>query len=145
MTHLENILTLGKGVPEILSLFCAFLTSIIGLKINLHKSEVTCFGTAVDRQDIYAHIFTCNVGSRLVLIEVALSNVPSYMLSFLRIPVGVTRRFDYYFFRARMLWQVKQGVKQYHLVRWPDVFQPREQEGLGFTGLQIKNISLLCK
>lgn len=32
------------------------------LNINFHKSEITCFDTAVDKQDIYAHIISCNVG-----------------------------------------------------------------------------------
>lgn len=65
------------------------------------------------------------------------------MLSFLRVPKGVSRRFD--FFRARMLWQEKQGMKKYHLVRWPGICQPREQEGLGVSDLQLKNVSMLCR
>ena len=44
-----------------------------------------------------------------------------------------------------MLWQEKQGVKKYHLVRWSDVCQPKDLGGLGVTNLEIKNISLLCK
>ena len=32
-----------------------------GLKINFHKSEILCFGKAVDRKNLYAEIFTCPI------------------------------------------------------------------------------------
>lgn len=44
-----------------------------------------------------------------------------------------------------MLWQEKDGVRKYHLVKWADVCQPRDQGGLGLTNLDVKNTSLLCK
>jgi hypothetical protein len=84
-----------------------------------------------------------SIGRRLILIETALSNVPTYMLSMFRIPKGVLKRCDFY--RSRMLWQEKQGVKKYHLVRWPDVCQPKDQGGLGISNLEYRNTSLLCK
>lgn len=42
-------------------ILCIF-EHLIGLKINFRKSEVTCFGAAVDKHDIYALIFTCKIG-----------------------------------------------------------------------------------
>jgi hypothetical protein len=30
-----------------------------GLKINFHKSEIICLGNSVDREHLYADIFTC--------------------------------------------------------------------------------------
>jgi hypothetical protein len=36
-------------------------------------------------------------------------------------------------------------VKKYHLVRWPDVCQPKDQGGLGISNLEYRNTSLLCK
>jgi hypothetical protein len=82
-------------------------------------------------------------GGRIILTETCLSNVPGFMMSFFRVPKGVLKRFD--FFRARVLWQEKDGVRKYHLVKWADVCQPRDQGGLGLTNLDVKNISLLCK
>jgi hypothetical protein len=82
-------------------------------------------------------------GGRIVLTEICLSNVPGFMMSFFRVPKGVRKRFD--FFRARVLWQEKEGVRKYHLVNWAEVCQPRDQGGLGITNLDVKNISLLCK
>jgi mannosylglycoprotein endo-beta-mannosidase len=82
-------------------------------------------------------------GGRIILTEICLSNVPGFMMSFFRVPKGVLKRFD--FFRARVLWQEREGVRKYHLVKWADVCQPRDQGGLGLTNLDVKNISLLCK
>ena len=68
----------------------------------------------------------CNVPQqeRLILTETCLSSVPSHMLSFFRLPKGVGKRFD--FFRARLVWQEREGVRKYHLVNWNDVCQPRD-------------------
>jgi hypothetical protein len=65
------------------------------------------------------------------------------MMSFFTMPKGVLKRCD--FFRARMLWQEKVNIKKYHLVKWSDVCQPKDQGGLGVTDLHLKNVSLLCK
>jgi hypothetical protein len=45
-----------------LKLILCIFEQLIGLIINFNKSEVTCFGKAVDRIDVYARIFTCKVG-----------------------------------------------------------------------------------
>jgi hypothetical protein len=34
-----------------------------GLKINFHKNEMFCYGAAKTRQNEYAHIFGCDIGS----------------------------------------------------------------------------------
>ena len=60
--------------------------------------------------------------------ETCLSNVPSYMMSFVRVKTGVSKRYD--FFGARLLWQEKLGVRKYHLVWWPDICRPRDLVGL---------------
>ena len=83
------------------------------------------------------------MGDRITLAETCMSNVPSHLLSFFKLPKGVGKRMD--FVRARMVWQERDGVRKYHLVKWVDVCQPRDQGGLGITNLEIKNISLLCK
>jgi hypothetical protein len=147
---------------------------------------VSFFGAALDKKEMYTHIFTCkkgdfpfrylgipmhfkrllnsdwkdvedriekknacwkgnitSIGSRLILLEASLSSITSYMMSFFTMPKGVLKRCD--FFRARMLWQEKVNVKKYHLVKWSDVCQPKDQGGLGVTDLHLKNVSLLCK
>ena len=140
----EDSLDSARNLKFILCIF----EQLTGLKINFHKSEISFFGDAFEKQDMYTHIFTCkkgdfpfkylgipmhykklvnsdwkssedkvekknsswignlaSIGSRLILVEASLSNVPSYMLSFFKMPKGVIKRCD--FFRARMLWQEK--------------------------------------
>jgi hypothetical protein len=74
-----------------------------------------------------------SIGSRLILVETCLSNVPCFMMAFFKVPKGVLKRFD--FFRARLLWQDKRGVRKYHLVCWSDVCRPKDLGGLGMTNI----------
>jgi hypothetical protein len=178
----EDSLDSARNLKFILCIF----EQLTGLEINFHKSEVSFLGAALDKQEMYTHIFTCkkgdfpfrylgipmhfkrllnsdwkdvedriekkntcwkgnisSIGSRLILLEASLSSITSYMMSFFTMPKGVLKRCD--FFRARMLWQEKVNVKKYHLVKWSDVCQPKDQGGLGVTDLHLKNVSLLCK
>jgi hypothetical protein len=43
-------------------LLCAF-EQLSGHKINFHKSELFCYGTAKINQNKYVHIFGCDLGS----------------------------------------------------------------------------------
>jgi hypothetical protein len=51
----EDNLEYARNLKIIL---CTF-EHLTGLKINFSKSEVYCFGSAVEKQDEYAYIFTC--------------------------------------------------------------------------------------
>lgn len=84
-----------------------------------------------------------SIGGRLILINSSLSYVPLYMISFYRLPTGVKERMD--FFRRRLLWQEDQGIRKYHLVQWPVICTPRDQEGLGVLDLDLMNKALLGK
>jgi hypothetical protein len=178
----EDSLESARNLKFILCIF----EQLTGLKINFHKSEVSFFGAALDKKEMYTHIFTCkkgdfpfrylgipmhfkrllnsdwkdvedriekknacwkgnitSIGSRLILLEASLSSITSYMMSFFTMPKGVLKRCD--LFQARMLWQEKVNVKKYHLVKWSDVCQPKDQGGLEATDLHFKNVSLLFK
>jgi hypothetical protein len=50
-------------------------------------------------------------GDRLVLINVVLTSLPMFMLSFLEIPKGVSKRLD--FFRSRFFWQNDNHKRKY--------------------------------
>ena len=56
---MDNDLERAKNMKLLL---CAF-EQLLGLKINFHKSELFCNGSAKDNQNEYAQIFGCNVGS----------------------------------------------------------------------------------
>jgi hypothetical protein len=51
-----------EKVKNMKLLLCAF-EQLLGLKINFHKSEMFCYGAAKTRQNDYAHIFGCDMGS----------------------------------------------------------------------------------
>lgn len=45
---------------RILKLILTLFELMSSLKINFHKSEVCCFGIAVNRSDLFSEIFTCH-------------------------------------------------------------------------------------
>lgn len=55
---------------------------------------------------------------RVTLIQSSLTGIPYFMMSFYGLPVGVSKRMDY--FRARLLWQ-EEDKRKYHLVKWSEV------------------------
>jgi hypothetical protein len=56
---LEHDVTKAMHLKLILSLF----EQLSGLKINYHKSEVFCFGKALDEEQEYTNLFGCEAGS----------------------------------------------------------------------------------
>ncbi|WVZ69841.1 hypothetical protein U9M48_018567 [Paspalum notatum var. saurae] len=84
-----------------------------------------------------------SVGGRLVLINSVLSSLPMFMLSFFAIPKGVLKKLEY--FRSRFFWQNDQHKKKYHLIKWHQIRQPKEQGGLGIIDLEVQNKCLLSK
>ncbi|WVZ88220.1 hypothetical protein U9M48_034764 [Paspalum notatum var. saurae] len=80
---------------------------------------------------------------RLVLINSVLSSLPMFMLSFFAIPKGVLKKLEY--FRKRFFWQNDQHKKKYHLIKWDQIRQPKEQGSLGIIDLEIQNKCLLSK
>ncbi|WVZ87298.1 hypothetical protein U9M48_033955, partial [Paspalum notatum var. saurae] len=84
-----------------------------------------------------------SVGGRLVLINSVLSSLPMFMLSFFAIPKGVLRKLEY--LRSRFFWQNDQHKKKYHLIKWDQIRQPKEQGGLGILDLEVQNKCLLSK
>lgn len=83
-----------------------------------------------------------SIGGRVILINASMSSVPFYMLSFLKVPKGVLKRWDYH--RARMMWQETAGKKKYHPVNWPTVCLPKDSGGLGILDLADMNRSLFA-
>ncbi|WVZ96381.1 LOW QUALITY PROTEIN: hypothetical protein U9M48_042027, partial [Paspalum notatum var. saurae] len=84
-----------------------------------------------------------SVGGRLVLINSVLSSLPMFMLSFFAIPKGVLKKLEY--LRSRFFWQNDQHKKKYHLIKWDQVRQPKQQGGLGIIDLEVQNKCLLSK
>jgi predicted enzyme related to lactoylglutathione lyase len=58
------------------------------------------------------------------------------MLSFLEIPVGVRKRFDFY--RSFFFWKTDDTKKKYRFTKWNMVCRPKDQGGLGIEVLELK-------
>jgi uncharacterized membrane protein YobD (UPF0266 family) len=82
------------------------------------------------------------VGGRLTLINLVLSSLPMYMMSFFAVPRGVLKKLDY--FHSRFFWQQKKKNK-YRLAKWNILCQPKEQGGLGIRDLNVQNRALFSK
>jgi hypothetical protein len=82
-------------------------------------------------------------GDRLILINLVLTSLPMFMLSFLEIPKGVQKRLDFYC--SRFFWQSDEHKRKYRLTKWNIICRPKDQGGLGIEVLDIKNKCLLSK
>jgi hypothetical protein len=80
---------------------------------------------------------------RPVLINLVLTSLPMFMLSFLQIPVGVRKHLNFY--RYMFFWQSDVNKRKYRLTKWNIVCRPKDQGGLGIEILKIKNRCLLSK
>jgi hypothetical protein len=76
----------------------------------------------------------------MVLIELILSSLVMFMLSFFEILRGVLHKLEYY--KSRFFWQ-SDGHKKYRLARWGVICQPKEIGGLGVKDLDVQNQCLL--
>jgi len=78
-----------------------------------------------------------------VLINLVLSNLPIFMMSFFEIPPGILKKLDS--IRSRFFWEGGHHKKKYRLTKWKIVCQPKDQGGLGVVNLAVKNKCLLSK
>jgi hypothetical protein len=84
-----------------------------------------------------------SLGGRLVLINLVLTNMVLYMISFFQLPKGILHRLDY--LRSRFFWQGDSEKKKYRLTKWSVVCRPKDQGGLGIHDLELMNQALLGK
>ncbi|WVZ49884.1 hypothetical protein U9M48_001207 [Paspalum notatum var. saurae] len=165
----DTVIFLGHDLEKARNmkvLLCLF-EKLSGLKINFHKSKIFCFGQAEECENDYSELFGCRLGSfpfrylggeirkethwveretsfgRLVLINSVLSSLLMFMLSFFAIPKGVLKKLEY--LRSRFFSQNDQHKKKYHLIKWDQIRQPKEQGGLGIIDLEVQNKCLLSK
>jgi hypothetical protein len=82
-------------------------------------------------------------GSRVTLIKITLSNLPTYFLSLFPIPTSVTNHIEK--LHQDFLWGGLRDELKYHLVSWSKVCSPIFEGGLGNRNLRIFNRALLGK
>jgi hypothetical protein len=84
-----------------------------------------------------------SVGGWLVLINLVLTSLVMFMMSFFEVPRGVLEKIDFY--RSRFYWQSDDHKKKYKLAKWSIICQPKDQRGLGIQNIDIQNCCLLSK
>jgi hypothetical protein len=65
-----------------------------------------------------------SIRGRLVLINLVLTSLAMYMLSFFEVPRGVLKKLDYY--RFRFFWQCDEHKKKYRLTKWSILCTPKD-------------------
>lgn len=84
-----------------------------------------------------------SLDGRIVLINSILSSIPTYFLSFMKMPLKVWR--EVVRIQREFLWGGTSGGKKIPWVKWSDVCKSRDKSGLGVKNLALFNLSLLAK
>jgi hypothetical protein len=84
-----------------------------------------------------------SLGGRITLLNLVLSAIPIFYLSFLKLPKTVWKLIRR--IQRDFLWGAKGGRKRICWVKWDVVCQPKRLGGLGVRDIRAVNISLLTK
>ena len=123
-----------------------FPINYLGIPIHYRRLTNVEWKLVEERLQIRLHSWKgklLSLGGILVLINLVLTNMVLYMISFFQLPKGVLKRLDY--FRSRFFWQGDSEKKKYRLTKWSVVCRPKDQGGLGVHDLEVKNRALLGK
>lgn len=82
------------------------------------------------------------MGGKVTLINCVLDNTPTYCMSFYPMP-NVLKQLDKH--RRTFLWKGNREVHKFHIVKWPNVIQPKSQCGFGIRDIAKHNKSMLMK
>jgi hypothetical protein len=118
----------------------------LGVPLGSRFKDKACWNGVVEK-----HIRTLaswkrlylSKGGRIALIKSTLSNLPTYLLSILPIPVAVAKRIES--IQCGFLWGGMGEDFKFHLVNWPKVCSPIREGGLGIRNLRWFNRALLGK
>ncbi|KAK2652607.1 hypothetical protein Ddye_012463 [Dipteronia dyeriana] len=82
-------------------------------------------------------------GDRLVLIKVVLSSLPTYFMSFFRIPEGEAKRIEKQ--QREFFWNDSLMKKKMFVMDWVSLCKSKKQDGLGIGRMIDKWLSLIAK
>ncbi|MCI10640.1 LINE-1 reverse transcriptase like, partial [Trifolium medium] len=84
-----------------------------------------------------------SLGGRVILINSVLASIPTFYLSFMKMPVKVWKKIVS--IQRKFLWSGNSGTNKIAWVSWADICRKKECGGLGIRNLRLVNISLLTK
>ncbi|WVZ81603.1 hypothetical protein U9M48_028958 [Paspalum notatum var. saurae] len=148
----DNVIFLDRNLEKARNmkvLLCVF-EKLSGLKINFHKSEIFYIGQAKECENAYSELFGCRSGSFPFRYLGLLMHYRKLRNSDRR---HIEERFEKRLigWKGELLsiplffWQNDQHKKKYHLMKWDQIRQPKEQGGLGIIDLEVQNKCLLSK
>jgi hypothetical protein len=82
-------------------------------------------------------------GARVTFIKRTLSNLPTYFMSLIPLPMSVANRIGK--LQRDFLWSVLGEEFKYHLISWSKVSSPLSEGGLEIRNLLVFNHALLGK
>ena len=122
------------------------LTTYLGLPLGMRRNSTSIWDYVKERFRKKLAIWKIQYiskGGRLTLLRSTLSNLPIYIMSLFRLPMGVKARLEK--IQRGFLWGGGNLEKKIHLVNWNIVCTSREKGGLGIRSLSIVNRALLGK
>ena len=84
-----------------------------------------------------------SLGGRITLIRACLTHIPNHFLSLFRIPILVAITLEK--LQRDFLWSGIGEGKKDHLLKWEVVCKSKEQGGLGFGKITLRNRALMGK
>lgn len=88
-----------------------------------------------------------SMAGKLVLLRSSVDSLPLYWLNLHKLPSTVTSKLEAFwrqFFWGSRLVEGNRKDKM-HLLKWDNIFSPKEMGGLGVMSIKHKNLSMLAK
>ncbi|XP_049391971.1 uncharacterized protein LOC125856458 [Solanum stenotomum] len=118
----------------------------LGMPLNANHKAVNIWDGIIEKSQKRLALWKSqylSLGGRVVLINVVLDSLPTYVMCLFPIPSEVVKILDK--LRRDFLWQGSKIEKSFNLVKWSAVQQSKSFGGLGVRNLKLYDKSLLIK
>ncbi|XP_058764573.1 uncharacterized mitochondrial protein AtMg00310-like [Vicia villosa] len=118
----------------------------LGVKVQGNPRKSAMWGDVIShvksKLEVWRGRRLSHVG-RVVMINSVLNVIPTYTLSFYRVPKKVLQRLCQ--LQGNFLWNRKENSRAIHWASWKTVCKTKEQGGLGVKDIEVMNMALLNK